>query len=211
MSEYVDLNSVETTSEELGKVVSPEFNDRPLTQPGRYVSEPGTRTITAKKKTDPTTGKVTGFSFQIDFKGLVDRATGRRYFRPDRTWASTTTFRRRDFSTGSAENPSYFPGETSQVADYLVACGFSRQEVRNLEGQALISAMAASVDRPVGVKTGLQPRGKAENGYKTPKLYTKHFVDPASNGEKRYVRSIEHEGQTWEARESVEGFFKITG
>lgn len=208
MSEYVDINSVETTSEDLGKVVSPEYNDRPLTTPGRYVSEPGTRTITAKKKVED--GK-TSFTFQIDLKGIVDRTSGRRFFRPDRTWVSTKLFRKRDFSTGSKENPSYFPGETSTAADYLVSCGFSRQEVRNLSGQALISAMAASVNRPVGVKTGLKPRGRKENNYETPKLYTRAFEDPTSNGEKKYLRSIEHEGQTWEAQETVEGFFKVTG
>lgn len=203
MSEYVDIDSVETTSEELGTVVSPEYNDRPLTPPGRYISE--SRKITAKKKTE---GGKTSFTFQIDLTGgVTDPTTGRRFYRPDRTWVSTKTFRKRDFQNSTPDAPAYFPGETSTAAEYLKKCGFSASEVRNLSGQALISAMSASQTRPVGVKTGFRARGRKENGYKTPALYTKHFLSP--EGEGKYLRTVEAEGQTWEAQESVEDFFKV--
>jgi hypothetical protein len=210
MSEYVDIESVGTEAEELGNVVSPEFSDRPLTPPGKYVSE--LRKITAKPQKDES-GKVTGYTFQIDFQGgLVDRTSGRKFFRPDRTWVSTKTFRKRDFSQGSKDNPVFFPGETSTVADYLNACGYSRGQVKDLKGSALISVVAESQYKTVGVKTGLRDRGKkqGDGSYSRSRFYTKAFLDPASNGEAKYLRSIEKDGETFEAQEQVEGFVRLT-
>ncbi len=105
--------------------------------------------------------------------------------------------------------------------------------VKNLNGiEAIKSAVEESAERPVGVTTGLEPKGK-ENGqtkpngkkfYRTPgnpqigvyekdangkskTVYTSAFKDPAAEG--KYLTKIEVDGEEWEASEKIERFHRL--
>lgn len=207
MSDFVTTDNVGTESEELGAVVSQDFSDKPLTPPSKYRSE--FREIKEHSRYRDKNG-VLVVMFQIDFKGgLTDLVTGRKFFRPDRHWISTAQFRRRDFQNGG-----FYPGTTSDVAEYLLACGYPKSQVRSLSGAAILSIMEESQTRACGVRTGLRdkvtptgatkPNGKAE--YTKTRAYTKAFL----NEDGSIKRTIEKDGVTLEARESVEGFVKLS-
>jgi hypothetical protein len=231
--EYTTPEDVETVAEELGTVVSPDHNTRDLTLPGKYASE--SRAIIDHSDfeviLDAATLKAAGggnplkkvYLFQVDLKGgLTDSTTGRRVFRPDRTWISTRPRRERVYG----KRDEFYPGVTSDVTKYLLGCGYTMSVLRNLSGiDVLRSILAESQDRRAGVRTGLGPRGKktgartakGKDFYATPgnpapgiyegkKLYTKSFSD----GNGGFHRTITIDGVEWEAQETIEGWVKLT-
>src|SRR5688572_14725150 len=151
MTEYtedgVDANTVQDEPEEVGSVQSPDYTTKELTPPGKYVSE--SRKIEYKGRTtgklNDATARAAGIkgntvfvdSWQITLSGLVDRATGRTYRRPDFFWLTSRPRQERIFGT-----QEFRPGFTTDVRDYLIACGYPAEMVKNLKGlEAIQSAL----------------------------------------------------------------------
>jgi hypothetical protein len=234
----VDANTVQDEPEEVGSVQSPDYTTKELTPPGKYVSE--SRKIEYKGrstgKLNDATARAAGIkgntvfvdSWQITLSGLVDRATGRTFRRPDFFWLTSRPRQERIFGT-----QEFRPGFTTDVRDYLIACGYPTEMVKNLKGlEAIQSALDESQSRPVGVTTGLEPKGK-ENGqtkangkkfYRTPgnpqvgvyektadgkskTVYTSAFKDPEKEG--AYLTKITVDGEEWEASEKIERFHRL--
>jgi hypothetical protein len=169
MSEVQDLDieSVSDVPEELGQIVSPDYTTKETTLPGKYASEFRTITFLSEgvAELDEATAKAAGLSgrkvktwlFQVDLKGLVDRATGKQYRRPDRHWISNRPTRERVFGNFN----EFKPGVTSDIQKYLSSCGYPFQALQNINGlEAIKSILEESSTRPVGVTTGLTFKGK---------------------------------------------------
>lgn len=228
------IDDVQDEPEEISSIVSPDYTTRENTPPGKYASE--FRTVTFLNESVVTlsedVAKAAGLKnrsvkvalFQVDLKGLVDRATGRQFRRPDRTWISTRPTRERVFGSRT----DFRPGVTSDVQKYLSACGYPGAALQNLKGlEAIKSILDESQNRAVGVTVELAPRGKKTgttkpNGkefYRTPgnpsigvfengkKVYSSAFKDPANDG--KFLAQIEVDGEVWEASEVVARFHRL--
>jgi len=219
--EYVTVDTVGTEAEEVETVASQDFSSHDLTTPGKYLNE--TRTLTYMGESTATLDEATAKAarlkgltakvhmWQVDLKGLTDPTTGRRLYRPDRTWISTRPRRERVFGSRN----EFYPGVTSDVHKYLTACQYKAADLRNLKGiDAIKSILEDSLSRTVGVQTGLGPRGKktgakkanGKDEYRQPKgIYTKHCLTPEGTPAREITDSS---GETWQVGETVERFIK---
>jgi hypothetical protein len=240
-TQELDIESITDVPEEILTVVSPDYTSVENTPPGKYLNE--SRRIEYKgastQQLDAATARAAGLktegdgkvaivvhSWQVSLAGLVDRTTGRSFKRPDFYWLNTRPRREKEFGT-----QNFKPGTTSDVKDYLSACGFSYNDVKNLSGLEVIkSAIDSSVDRPVMVTTGLEPKGKDSgtlkpNGkklYRQPQGYFDKSFDEAGNpvfttsskeagGKGLYTSSFKRQDETYARSITVDGeVFDIT-
>lgn len=230
------IEDVQDQPEEVNSVQSADYTSfGPLT-PGKYLSE--SREVIYKGEgqatLDEATAKAAGLGerkvvvkthkFEVRLNGLVDTATGRTLKRPDRAWFDTRPKRERVF--GSRDQ--FHPGVTSDFAKYLTSCGFTKQELANINpNDAAIrdSIIEASKSRPVMVRTGLKPKGKkagtnpatGKDFYRTPgnpapgvyegkALYTSAFK--TADG-KYKATAVDENGEEWQAQETVEGWARV--
>jgi hypothetical protein len=243
MEDTLDIESVSDIPEELGAIVSPDYTTKETTLPGKYASE--FRTITFLSEgvadLDDATAKAAGlkgnkvktYLFQVDLKGLVDRASGRNFRRPDRHWISTRPTRERVFGNFN----EFKPGVTSDIQKYLSSCGYPFSALQNIKGiEEIKSILEESSTRPVGVTTGLGFRGKdtgtlKANGkklYRTPRgkfnravvdgvltftgdesgkgIYTSSFAKDDKSG---YFSSAVVDGESWDLVEQVERYHRL--
>jgi hypothetical protein len=99
------------------------------------------------------------------------------------------------------------PGKTSSLAEYLYACGI---DTAGATLQDMIRLVPETLTTPVGVRVGLQERGKKQDDgtWKQINLNTKDF-NIGTSKEPKFVYSIERAGEVWKAKNRVDGFFRL--
>lgn len=192
-TEYLDLASFKQTAEAIPMdepIESEDFTGKMEFPIGDFSSA---------KRSAKATNKNGSISFEITLDGgLVHLDSGRTYGEkyPLRTWVSTKLYER----DGMA-------GKTSSVADYLRKCGI---DPKGFTIDQTIDAVQESLTIPVGVFVGRTDKAKQVGGeWVSKNLKTKDF-NIGTKAEPQYVNSITIDGETYEGKPKVGGFFDLS-
>jgi len=207
--ELISLTQLETEAPSIDEsqlvVESADFGRYPTQPVGEYTS----RSRAIKARVNKEKGQV---SFEVTCEGGVLDGDGKAWATkyPLKKWISTTPFKTKDRESGEEQ-----PGTTSQVAQYLRACGIS-PKIDTFDD--LIQAMVGSQETPVGVFVGWTDKRKQVDGewvgldLKTRDFYAGYEDE---EGNKVYNDLIEVEDPETgelvpvEARPVIASFFKL--
>ena len=200
--EYKDLADPSLTSEELPPEATTTQSARRLIPPGRYISPSRTTKVKIKKEDGNLVAELTS-SERLRPVAPRDRAPlpgelDRTYFTP-RTYVATTVFERREGSTTV---------KTSTAAEYLRSCGVKVPQSGKVD--LWTAAFAEAQARPVGYRIGWENRTDKGADGKYPKATKRTaFFNRGTKENPDFHTEVEEDGISYEARDVVEGFFKV--